>query len=622
MLIEEKGTNLGKAWIEPAAPVVAGTRQTFVLHYKAGSKGLKRGGAIRITIPHGFTTPQVDEFYKDGFVTASCPDSTISLTLEVVSRIFCAYKPELGHSGAFGKSLFVHLQEGELGAGKIIEIIYGDISYYGKEPWGPKPPVVPQLSGSFEFTVAIDPDGRRSAPETGYYLLPESPAVTILPAEAAAIIPVVPSNSEAGQDMPLHLITVDPYLNPVPTTDGDYIITSGNKSCNCLSKNGAITLPPDALSTGSAAIRSMANKELFAVINPHKTGSYLADYKLYWGDIHSHSSYSDGIGTPEEALTFARDAACLDFAALTDHDDIGPQLSKEEWLHTRRVTADFNTPGHFVTLLGYEYRSTLADMNIYYPGDEGRLLCGKEKKWDSPEKIISYLSANSAMIIPHMHFGADWRGYDPDLYRVMEIYSQHGSAEYIGCARQIPYLDNQLQKSSEGNIDTTLQEILARGMKLGVTAGSDSHSGRPGLSNWTRVARTYNGGLTAVFAREKTRESIWQAIYQRHCYATTGPRIYLEFSINEHPTGSELQGMNRKIRVNCMGTEDISRIEVVKNNNLLQAIPGTGSCLDFSLDDGPEKVEDFYYIRVTQIDGEMAWSSPIWVTFFDHLHHL
>ncbi len=82
MLIEEKGTNLGEARIEPVEPVVAGTRQTLVLYYKTGSKGLKRGGTIRITIPHGFTTPQVDEFYKDGFVTASCPDSTISLSLQ------------------------------------------------------------------------------------------------------------------------------------------------------------------------------------------------------------------------------------------------------------------------------------------------------------------------------------------------------------------------------------------------------------------------------------------------------------------------------------------------------------------------------------------------------------
>ena len=39
MLIEEKGTNLGEARIEPAEPVVAGTRQTLVLYYKTGSKG-------------------------------------------------------------------------------------------------------------------------------------------------------------------------------------------------------------------------------------------------------------------------------------------------------------------------------------------------------------------------------------------------------------------------------------------------------------------------------------------------------------------------------------------------------------------------------------------------------
>lgn len=252
-------------------------------------------------------------------------------------------------------------------------------------------------------------------------------------------------------------------------------------------------------------------------------------------------------------------------------------------------------------------------MNIYYPQDTGKLMCGKEKRWSSPEKINSQVRKEEGMIIPHMHFGADWRGYDPDLYRVMEIYSSHGSAEYIGCPRQIPYLDKQLQKGSEGNVDVTFQEILAQGMKLGVTAGSDSHSGRPGLSTWTRVGRTYKGGLTAVFADQKTRESIWRALYNRHCYGTTGDRIYLEFSINDYPMGSEIEADKRLIKARAMGVNPISRIDLVKNNENVQSKKDCGVQGRIEMKDTPHFGEDYYYLRVTQQDGEMAWSSPIWV---------
>ena len=45
-----------------------------------------------------------------------------------------------------------------------------------------------------------------------------------------------------------------------------------------------------------------------------------AEYRLFWGDVHTHTSLSDGKGSPEQVLAHARDAAQLDFAILTDHD--------------------------------------------------------------------------------------------------------------------------------------------------------------------------------------------------------------------------------------------------------------------------------------------------------------
>jgi len=618
MLREQIGKEIGYATIEPNKPVIVGARQTWAITYYVGKREIKKGGSIRITIPHTFTTPQINEFYKDGFVTAECSIKEISLSIHLESKIFCAYRPKLSHSGAFGKSVFFLINNRELIKGDFIKIIYGNTSYYGKEKWGPKPPKVSCVSGKYEFTIAVDPDGTRSAPVTGFFLLKKSPTVTIIPGVLKEIIPVAPSNIGLGQKIPVYIISVDKYLNPVKDKDGELTVKYGSKEKIYHSHNGMITLNSiDPINSDKKYaiynINQSEKEQVSSNTNPIKLGRYMNKENLYWGDIHAHTKYSDGMGTPGEALTYVRDIAKLDFAAITDHDDIGPYLSDKEWKDTKKVIARFKVPNKFVTFLGYEYRSALADMNVYYPDNEGILMCGKKKEWDKPSKLIPIITQKGGMIIPHMHFGADWSGYDSTIYRVMEIYSQHGNAEYIGCPKQIPYLNNQLQKANKGNVNTTFQEILSIGMKMGVTAGSDSHSGRPGLSNWTRVTRTYNGGLTAVFAKEKTRESIWKALYKRHCYATTGPRIYLEFSINGYPMGSELKANKRKLDIYCIGTNFIFQIEVIKNNKTIHRTESNSPECSFSIDDIAEREEDFYYIRVIQQDTEMAWSSPVWV---------
>jgi len=615
MLREKIGKDIGYAIIEPNKPVIVGAKQTWIITYYIGKRGIKKGGSIRITIPHTFTTPQIDEFYKDGFVTAKSSRKEISLLIHLESKIFCAYRPELSHSGAFGKSIFILINNGKLVKGDFVKIIYGNTSYYGKEKWGPKPPKVSYVSGKYEFTIAVDPDGTRSAPVTGFFLLKKSPIVTILPGKLKEIIPIAPSNVGLGQKIPVYIISVDKYLNPIKYEDSAFTVRYGLKKKVYHSNKGILMLDltPSDKKYAIYNINQSEKEQVSSNTNPIKLGRYMNKENLYWGDIHAHTKYSDGMGTPKEAISFARDIARLDFAALTDHDDIGPYLSDGEWKDTKKVIARFNVPNKFVTFLGYEYRSALADMNVYYPDNEGILMCGKKKEWNDPLKLIPVVAQKRGMIIPHMHFGADWSGYIPTIYRVMEIYSQHGNAEYIGCPRQIPYLNNQLQKKNEGNINTTFQEILSLGMKMGVTAGSDSHAGRPGLSNWMRVTRAYNGGLTAVFAKEKTRESIWKALYERRCYATTGPRIYLEFSINDYPMGSELIANKRKLDIYCIGTYFVFQVEVIKNNRTIHRTESNSPECSFSINDIAEREEDFYYIRIIQQDKEMAWSSPIWV---------
>lgn len=345
MLREKIGKDIGYAAIEPNRPVIVGARQTWTITYYVGKRGIKKGGSIRITIPHTFTSPQINEFCKDGFATAECSIKEISLSMHLESRIFCAYSPGLSHSGAFGKSIFILVNNGELVKGDFIKIIYGNTSYYGKESWGPKPPKAPCVSGKYEFTIAVDPGGTKLAPVTGYFLLKKPPIVTILPGKLKEIIPVAPSNIDLEQEIPVCIIAVDKYLNPVKGEDDEFIVKYGPKEKIYHSHNGMITLNPiDSVNSDKKyAIYNISQSEKEGVsskTNPIEFGRYMNENNLYWGDIHAHTKCSDGMGTPEEAISFARDIARLDFAAITDHDDIGPYLSDKEWKDTKKVIAD------------------------------------------------------------------------------------------------------------------------------------------------------------------------------------------------------------------------------------------------------------------------------------------
>jgi hypothetical protein len=64
-----------------------------------------------------------------------------------------------------------------------------------------------------------------------------------------------------------------------------------------------------------------------------------------------------------------------------------------------------------------------------------------------------------------------------------------------------------------------------------------------------------------------------------------------------------------------VGTAGVESVEVVKNNQVMYAEPGEGKLLKrfAAVDETPAAPGDYYYLRVTLVDGEQAWSSPVWV---------
>ncbi|MEM1282052.1 MAG: DUF3604 domain-containing protein, partial [Chlamydiota bacterium] len=145
----------------------------------------------------------------------------------------------------------------------------------------------------------------------------------------------------------------------------------------------------------------------------------------------------------------------------------------------------------------------------------------------------------------------------------------------------------------------------------------------------------YAAGLTAIIAPEQNRAAMFDALYRRSCYATTGERIIVGFNIAGITMGGETSTaekhgltVNRHISGYVAGTSPVRTVEIIRNGKVIHTIePKETYHINFEYDDmtsidkvtidNKDKKPPFvyYYIRVTQEDGHIAWTSPIWVDY-------
>ncbi len=358
-----------------------------------------------------------------------------------------------------------------------------------------------------------------------------------------------------------------------------------------------------------------------------KTHPEIGEYKVFFGDLHAHSAESTwqgcGTGTIDENYQYARDVAALDIFALAEHDWQMPE--EEEWKLRLEKADEYNEEDCFVTLPSYEWTSQkYGHRNVYYAESRNAVLFESGPKLTvneiveggnpSPSELWAKLRecGAKAITIPHHPnvdiFLLDWTYTDPEFDRLAEIYSVWGSSEYYGAPLSWP---------PDRHNGFSVQDAVAGGHRLGFMASSDCHDAHPGNSE--TLEPTIGSGLVAVLASRLRRSEIFDALYERRCYATTGARILLDFKINGYIMGSEVtlpeSSSPRAVYAKIEGTTDIEYVEVVRNNReiLKKEIKGRSAEISFLDRDDIEKT-CFYYLRVTQKDREMAWSSPIWLT--------
>ncbi len=352
---------------------------------------------------------------------------------------------------------------------------------------------------------------------------------------------------------------------------------------------------------------------------------YSESVNLYFGDLHKHSELSPCAhvnpynGSLAECYRYAREVEGTDFLAICDHAE---HLSEGQWRESMGAARTHTVPGEFVAWPAVEWATGLyGHRNIYYADYAVPLISGKTDP--TPPRLWARLRELSvgALTIPHhtaRELGCDLTRTDPDLEPAFEIYSGWGNEEYYGAPKQ----DTDRSFTRNFYVD-----VLLRGFKMGVVGGGDGHPAKPATC-----------ALTGIYARELTLEGLFDALRRRRTFATTGARIKLDFHINGLPMGSAVAFNQHEIDdlfpleigVAVQGTAPIERVDIIENGQVIHTKTKPRAAAElFSYrwfraarpTDGVHpigsiaNVSRFVYVRVTQTDGHLAWSSPIWLDF-------
>lgn len=361
----------------------------------------------------------------------------------------------------------------------------------------------------------------------------------------------------------------------------------------------------------------------------------------FWGILHGETNRYDMVENIESALRHFRDDHALQFFATSTREDAN-ETSSDDWKLISSQVSEFNEEERFVTMLGFQWEgepSVEGIRHMIYSKDNKQLLRKKDLKSNNLKKIYKSHTPKELLSIPCLTMGKghsfNFDDYNPEFERVVEIYSAWGSCETTakkGNERPL----NGTGKKGIGEVEEgSITKALMNGCRFGFVAGGMDSKGSF-ASMKENDQESYSAGLTAILAPEYSRDALFQALYNRSCYATTGARILISFNIAGKPMGSEITtkskpglSFNRHMHGFVAGTTEIEEIVIFRNGVEFKKMTDMPDHIDLEVDDSDpiDKVSVsstlipnpyvFYYMRVKQVDGHIAWSSPIWVDIIE-----
>ncbi len=618
--------DVGRAELLGANAATAGGFGELTLRFTVGRAGMATGGGLRIATAHDFRW----DMWGGTRLQTSDPKAANFLVHRTSTGAKLAWQPwpQGGQQSLFREyhpwqTINEFVLEGEpLRQGDWIEIVFGS-----RAGGSPGVEIQPMDETAFEQKVYVDAEGR------GVFLpLPQSPTMQVLPGEAKELIAIAKTEWVAGEAGWVNVWLDDGLGNPATRYAGavDLALEPGANLFRAswsfrAQDQGAHRFEGVRIDRpGVYRVRATTRDGKTARSNPFVVHEAKPARTVLWGDLHTHTKYSDGRGTPDEMYAFGRDYAAIDFCAISDH-----AFTTTDWMwdDIQRATAAYNEPGRYVTFLGYEWSGRTevgGDHNVYsvdgrmplYRSYNGynyrnlRMYHGPNKMAGHVEDLFRMLGENfedeNLLVIPHYggrRGNPEW--HNPALQRGIEVFSDH--------------------RRSEDWVATYLE----KGHRVGIMASTDNHSGNAGYGvrridreigedreTFSRFSPAERGtALMAVYADSHDREGVFQGIYHRRTYATTGSRIVLRFEVDGLPMGSEgRRSAAPEIAVSAIGETGLETVRIVRNGKIIHAVDPPGDTVDFEyVDRSPEPGPAYYYVDLVQDDGEKAISSPVWL---------
>ena len=362
-----------------------------------------------------------------------------------------------------------------------------------------------------------------------------------------------------------------------------------------------------------------------------------ADKNIYWGLLHGESEKIDSAENIEACLRHFRDDKNNQFYAVSPFESI-EETPNDIWKSISGQVTEFNEDYRFITFLGLQWFNEAPEeglRQLIYSKDNKPILRKKDMKTNTLKKIYKSHTTKDLISIPSFTMGKGFEttfvDFDPDYERVVEIYNAWGSSECTvkeGNLRPIAADGkNGISEIEKGSIRKALNNNCRFGF---VAGGLDDRGIYADFYDSDQIQ--YSPGMTAIIAIEQTREALFQALINRSCYATTGDRIVLGFFIAGASMGSELNtkskpglNFNRHLTGFVAGTTAIKEISFIRNGKPFHTIHPKQAHYEFAIDDteqlskvvfpaqGEKAPFVYYYMRIVQEDGHIAWGSPIWI---------
>ncbi|MBS3764710.1 MAG: hypothetical protein KGZ25_15530, partial [Planctomycetes bacterium] len=140
-------------------------------------------------------------------------------------------------------------------------------------------------------------------------------------------------------------------------------------------------------------------------------------------------------------------------------------------------------------------------------------------------------------------------------------------------------------------------EALRDGKRFGFIASAD-HAG---------VARA------GILVEKLSRTGLYEALKDKRCFGTTGLSMRLTFHCNDRFMGQSVECETANFRLKAVAAEPIKELQIVRNGELVEQVNGRAGELEYRWGVEKEETGEFWFCRLIFENGEMAWTSPIWL---------